>query len=165
MNTTLLTLAGIFVVLYGVPAIYSALVARSTHRIEVTSLPHKYRASRFFYLLFSLFFVMVAGIFCLGLFTKNPDPAWRFFDFGLGAIFLVIGCVATWQLCSAYVIVDSETVEFKFGRAVKRVRRCDIKKVYTANGLIVLDTGTIPRAAIPMIFGESRQLFSLLKSG
>ena len=93
------------------------------------------------------------------------DPGFRLFFFGLGAIFLLIACGATWQLCYAYVIVDSETVEFKFGRAVKRVRRSDIKKVYTANGCIVIDTGTIPRVAIPMLFSDSRQLFSLLKSG
>ena|SRR2546427_5284834 len=165
MNTTLLTLAGIFVILYGVPAIYSALAGRSTHRIELTSLPHKYRASGLFFLVAAGNFLIAAAIFCLGLFTKNPDPAWTFFDFGLGAVFLVIACGATWQLCSAYVIVDSETVEFKFGRAVKRLRRSDIKKVYTANGCIVLDTGTVPRVVIPMLFSESRQLFSLLKSG
>ncbi len=165
MNTTLLTLAGIFVILYGVPAIYSALVGRSTHRIELTSLPHRYRASGLFFLVAAGNFVMVAGIFCLGFFPKPVDPGFRLFFFGLGAIFLVIACGATWQLCSAYVIVDSETVEFKFGRAVKRVRRSDIKKVYTANGCIVIDTGTIPRVAIPMLFSDSRQLFSLLKSG
>jgi hypothetical protein len=61
--------------------------------------------------------------------------------------------------------VDSETVEFKFGRAVKRLKRSDIKKLHTSNGFIVLDTGTIPRVALPMILAESRQLFSLLKSG
>src|SRR6266478_5139021 len=114
MNTTLLTLAGIFVILYGVPAIYSALVGRSTRRIELTSLPHRFRASRFFYLLFSLGFVMVAGIFCLGLFVKNLHPSGRLSVLGFGAVFLVIGCGATWQLCAAYVIVDSVTVEFKF---------------------------------------------------
>src|SRR6266481_5173917 len=165
MNTTLLTLAGIFVVLYGVPAIYSALVGRPTHRIEVTSLPHRFRASRFCYLLLSLFFVMVGGICCLGLLVKNLHPSGRLSIFGFGAIFFAIGCGAIWELRSADVVVDSETVKFKYGRVIKTIRRSDIKKVYSANGFVVLDTGTAPRIAIPMLFSDSRQLFSLLKSG
>jgi hypothetical protein len=108
---------------------------------------------------------MVGAVFCLGLFVNNLHPSGRLSILGFGAIFFLIGCGAVWELRSAHVIVDSETVEFKYGRVVKRVRRSDIKKVYTANGFMVLDTGTVPRIAIPLIFSESRQLFSLLKTG
>jgi|ERR1043165_3081663 hypothetical protein len=165
MTTTLLTLAIIGLIFYLAPTILSIVVGRSPERLNLTNVPQRFNVSRWF------LFVAFGGFVTPGFFVLLPfiagisnRGAWIFF-ISLAMIFLAITLTASLRLPSTHVTVDNEVVQFAYGKTVKTIRRSDLKKVYTSNGFIVLDTGTIPRLAIPMIFSQTKQLYWLLQGG
>lgn len=83
---------------------------------------------------------------------------------GLAAIAFVGSWVTFARLRTTFVVVDAKKVEFVSGKKRLVIDRSAIRSVHTQSGMIVVDTGTVPRNVIPMIFARSHHLLAMLRS-
>jgi hypothetical protein len=111
-----------------------------------------------------LFGNVVGGLFVMILMLiPNKGTGEILFFGGLALVSFVGTWITVIFLRSTFVVIDATTMEYISGRKRIVVERSSIKSVHAASGMIVVDTGTVPRHVMPMIFAGSYRLIALLR--
>lgn len=109
-----------------------------------------------------LFVAVFSGGFAIEGFINAPEIKW--FVMPLGTFFVLISLFECWRLSKARVEITNDTVIYTKWPRKEVVRLDQIKSVVTANGGIIIDTGIIPRTAIPMYFKDASQIVYVLRT-
>ena len=110
--------------------------------------------------------VLVSALFATILVLVPRRDMWTFLIFGvLAVLFLLISWLSVRRLRSAYVVLGSDGIEFKYGRRVRQMSFADIAAVHRRSGYIVLMRA--PRKIgmmIPPMFRNSGDLLRRLRT-
>jgi hypothetical protein len=104
--------------------------------------------------------LMGTAFFLRGMVMPRMDAA--IFISALGVLFVIIGFLSTIRLLRTFVILCNDRVTILAGRKQETVSFDDIQKVFLISGHIVVDTGTVPRTTIPLIFSNWQELHRAL---
>lgn len=106
--------------------------------------------------------ILMSGSFLLlPFFTIQTKSSWLLFGI-LSAVFFTIGAIAYYKASKMFVHLDPKVLKYHDGSKLNQVERENVLKVYLSSGFIVVDTGEIPRLTIPLVFGNSQRLYSML---
>jgi hypothetical protein len=90
--------------------------------------------------------------------------AWAIFGF-MGAIWILFNLILVFLLRDSYVAIDSEALEMKYWKKVKRIHFTEITNVDSVSFYIWVSTDNLkPALKIPMIFKGSHQILGILYS-
>ena len=124
-----------------------------------TTLPLKLRGSKSSYLL--LISCMLIGCFFFWIpyevqaeQPNRQDMVLGWLIFGIpGAIWILYCLIQVYNLYTGYLLIDSEIVEFEWGRKVRRVNRSEITDVGAVYlDLLIMTKDKRPAMKIPMAF-------------
>jgi len=108
-----------------------------------------------------LFMVLLFGVFAVAGFLYAN--AGKVFFLLLGAFFILIGFFELRRLSKAQITISEESLVYTKGRKETVVALCLVRNVVAANGLIIIDTGTIPRPVLPMYFHNASKILAVLR--
>lgn len=109
--------------------------------------------------------LLVALLFsCFVIEALIRDSPIKWFQISLGMFFVLISLFECWRLSKARVEITKDAIIYVKLRKKEIVRLDQIKRVFTANGNIIIDTGIIPRTAIPMYFKDSSIIAYVLRT-
>lgn len=110
-----------------------------------------------------LLVVLAFGAFMIAAFLYAKEG--KVFLVLLGTFFVLLGLFELWRLSKAKVTISEESIVYIKGRKETVVPLASIRSVVVANGLIIIDTGTIPRPVLPLYFRNATQMISVLRQG
>jgi hypothetical protein len=160
-----IAIAIIVLIVFLLPVVISQRMQAKANRESIETPPgprERFCVSRFVFAAV-LFGNAVGALFVLILvLIPNKDPGSILFFGGLAFIGFVGTWITTIRLRSTFVVIDATTMDYSSGKKRVVIERNSIKSVYTQSGMIGVDTGTVPRHVIPMIFAGSHQLIARL---
>lgn len=120
----------------------------------------QFRPKRVFFAIAAAGYAMVGlPIILVSSFPASSCGEWIVFC-GAALVIAVMVTFGVITVTRAYFIVAEEYVEFRYGRAAKRIPLTAIREIRISNGFIVIDAGSVPRAVVPAIF-DNGEILSL----
>ena len=149
--------------------LFFTLYTSSVHRLSFTQCDFQ-NSIRF--VVHKLFYIIILVNLSFGICFflipyqsgNNETLAWVIFGF-MGFIWILFNLRLMYQALSGHVVIDSEAVEMKYGKKVKRIPFTEIRDVDSVSFYIWVSTDNLkPALKIPMIFKGSHQILSILRS-
>jgi len=107
------------------------------------------------------FVIIIFG--CFGIIGFIYASVAKMFFLLLGAFFVLLSVFEIWCLSKAKIVISEEILTYIKVRKETTVELSMIKSIVTANGLIIIDTGTIPRPVLPMYFQRTPEIVAILR--
>ena len=151
-----------------IPIMYSSWVRRKSQRTgPANSGAREFRVSWVFIFLAGLLIAAAIGFVPLCIYVRGPHKTETgdvLFLVAFSGVFLAFGVFGVYRFMRTCVKFCNGKVVFRYGRSEKTIKLSEIHFVYTASGIICVDTGHKPRTVIPLVFSGNAEILARLQA-